>query len=457
MADEALASWLCRLASMLGMSAHTFVRHAFGIDSRGDAHWWRRPSREHLATIGQKTGVSAKRLGHMTLAGWSSARSDERQGRWSAHYVHQPSVKQPNDRFIAVCPRCLAEDKHAYIRRSWMIGWLAACPRHRSVLTSRCPACAKDLRIGDLSSRDAIVLHGCHRCGAPWSRFTPRSAIQPAIELQEQLLNLKRHGAGDLPGIGPVDWGTLTVIADLISAAVWEDTADHRRERLFSRIVCDLGMQADERLLIKWQSNYGTLLILAWAIPDWPTRLEQMLGDLRALSVASLLELLPEVDTADRQRLPSLLGSACGYQRQASDLEHWREWLDAMVASGMDFRARARRMFHQGYYDRLGVFARLAEGDSIEQAAAGVGLKPATVEGWIETAMTYGIHMVIEKALRLNQLTPQQVSDIRQWLTRADVNLTNRNGWRADHARHEIARQFGINVSVGAVQLLLPS
>lgn len=44
MPDEALASWLCRLATKIDMSPLAFNRHAFGIDSRGDTQWWRRPS-----------------------------------------------------------------------------------------------------------------------------------------------------------------------------------------------------------------------------------------------------------------------------------------------------------------------------------------------------------------------------------------------------------------------------
>lgn len=71
MPGEALASWLCRLASKIGLPPLAFIRHAFGIDCRSDAQWWRRPSREQLATVAAGTGVTLERLAAMTLADWS--------------------------------------------------------------------------------------------------------------------------------------------------------------------------------------------------------------------------------------------------------------------------------------------------------------------------------------------------------------------------------------------------
>jgi len=37
MPDEALVSWLCRLAAKIGLPPLAFIRHGFGIDSRSDA------------------------------------------------------------------------------------------------------------------------------------------------------------------------------------------------------------------------------------------------------------------------------------------------------------------------------------------------------------------------------------------------------------------------------------
>lgn len=455
MPDEALASWLCCLASMIDMSPLAFVRTAFGIDSRGDAQWWRRPTREQLAIIAAGTGVGIERLAGMTLASWSLARLDEHPGRLSAQHALHPPARHAADRFIAVCLHCLAEDALPYIRRSWMVGWLAICPRHQCRLVHQCPACAAYLRLADLGSREAVVMDRCRRCGARWNQLGGPPAIPAVVRLQDQLLGVKQNGTAVLPGLGQVDWATFTVIADLVAAATWLDTTDYHRERLFERILHDLGMPADERLLIEWPSNYGTLLTLAWVFADWPARLEQMLANMHAPSIEHLLDRLPEVDDGLRKRLPDLLGPAWGHRQQAIAMGNWREWLGRIVAEGMDFRTMARSERHQGYSVRLTVFAMLAEGRSIGQATAWAGLTPATVEGWIESAIAYGIHMVIEKPARRNDLTPEQLSKIGQWLASAAWFSSSRIGWRPDHVRREIALRFGVNVSASVAQSLL--
>lgn len=195
--------------------------------------------------------------------------------------------------------------------------------------------------------------------------------------------------------------------------------------------------------------------MLAWMLADWPLRLEQMLEDTHAPGIEHLLDRLPEVDEELRKRLPDLLGHAWGHRQQALTTNNWREWLDRIVAEGMDFRALARRERHQGYLQRLTVFAMLAEGISIDQAAALAGLMPATLDGWVESAIVYGIHIVIEKPARRNDLPPEQLKEIEQWLACAAWLSSSRVGWRSDHLRREIALRFGVNVSASVAQSLL--
>lgn len=456
MPGEALASWLCRLAGKIGLPPVAFIRHAFGIDCRSDAQWWRRPSREQLATVAAGTGVSLERLAAMTLTDWSVARLDEHAQRLSAQYALHPPVRHEADRFIAACLRCLAEDEHPYVRRDWMIGWQAVCPRHQCRLLHRCPTCRAELRIGNLRSREAVVMDRCLRCGSPWRQLGAPAANPTVIDLQGRLLDMKHRGVAVLPGLGRVEWASFMTVADLVAAAMWRETADYHRERLFERILRDLDMPADDRVLVEWPSNYGALLTLAWLTADLPARLELMLEELHAPGIEGLLYQLPDLDDELRRRLPDLLGPAWHHRQQEVPGKEWQVWLKSIVASGMDFRTMARKEMRQGYTERLVVFAMLAEGRSIEEAAAWAGLKPETIERWIEVAVTYGIYMVIEKPARVCDLTPDQAREIRQWLASATWLLSPRTGWRADHVRGEIARRFDLNISVSAAQSLLP-
>src|SRR6185437_14908764 len=61
-AEEALLSWLLRLATRLGVPFHVLAREAFGIDDRsGHTLWWHRPHPWTLARIAERTGVSVAR------------------------------------------------------------------------------------------------------------------------------------------------------------------------------------------------------------------------------------------------------------------------------------------------------------------------------------------------------------------------------------------------------------
>jgi len=326
MPDEALVSWLCRLASKIGLSPLAFIRHAFGIDSHHDAQWWRRPGAEQLARIAAGTGISLKQLGAMTLAGWFQARQDEQQERFSAQYALHSPERHATDRFIAACLHCLAEGNVAYVRRDWMLGWQAACAHHQCRLVHRCPACRAELRLANLGSRDVIVMGRCRRCGTRWHQPDAPAVSPVVIGWQSQLLKLKRQGIAVLPSLGRIDWATFMVIADLVAAALWPGEVDHHREQLFERILRDLDMPASDRLLIEWSSNEGMLLTLAWLMADWPNRLEQMLEALHAPAVEALLDRLIEVDGGMRERLRDLLGSARRYRQQDVGERHWREW-----------------------------------------------------------------------------------------------------------------------------------
>jgi hypothetical protein len=84
--DEALVSWLLRLASRLGVSINVLACEAFGIEREGwRSQWWRRPSPGILKRISDRTGVRVERLRDMTLQSWAPVyRDDEENERFSA-------------------------------------------------------------------------------------------------------------------------------------------------------------------------------------------------------------------------------------------------------------------------------------------------------------------------------------------------------------------------------------
>jgi hypothetical protein len=70
----------------------------------------------------------------MTLLDWAPVvRDDEASGRFDG-WRYEALPPGQRERGLAVCPKCLTEDSEPYIRKEWLIGWVAACPVHRSAL-----------------------------------------------------------------------------------------------------------------------------------------------------------------------------------------------------------------------------------------------------------------------------------------------------------------------------------
>ncbi len=86
-----------------------------------------------------------------------------------------------------VCGECLAEDEIPYLRREWLIGWQAVCPRHRKVLMRGCPHCGWKLSSLWLRGKEPIDWHRCTRCQGALVLDGPR-AIDAVITLQKAMV-----------------------------------------------------------------------------------------------------------------------------------------------------------------------------------------------------------------------------------------------------------------------------
>jgi hypothetical protein len=83
--DEALISWIWRLAGLFEISARHLLQGAFGIrqiDKESVRHgtWWRTPEQRFVAELSRRTGIADARLWETTLANWSAASPGGEQG-----------------------------------------------------------------------------------------------------------------------------------------------------------------------------------------------------------------------------------------------------------------------------------------------------------------------------------------------------------------------------------------
>jgi hypothetical protein len=167
--EESLFSWLHRLATRLQVSFHTLASQSFGIDDRaGRTVWWHRPHRWSLARISQRTGASVPQLRRMTFEGLQPVyREDEDPARFAGRRY---DTRAPDWRAYrhAVCGACLESDRTPYVRTLWHLGWLAVCPKHHTILLTRCERCHSGLRVSQFATVAPFSPTTCSQCGEPW-------------------------------------------------------------------------------------------------------------------------------------------------------------------------------------------------------------------------------------------------------------------------------------------------
>ncbi len=192
--DEALPSWLLRFADPFGVSPEALLLGDGEADLAAHPEWWRKPDPLLVAALARGAGVTNDDIRSLSFAEWpDNGRDDalpERFGR-QRFTVERPTRQT---RRIGVCPDCLAEDDIPYIRRTWTLGWLAACPEHGAVLVRACPECGTKLRLPALSSRDHFAPDRCPHCAFRLARASTRVAAEPVVRFQQRVLGGRPRG-----------------------------------------------------------------------------------------------------------------------------------------------------------------------------------------------------------------------------------------------------------------------
>jgi hypothetical protein len=266
---EALLSWLLRLARRLNLSMHALSHEAFGIDDRsGHSHWWSRPNPWLLKRISDRTGVTIERLRSMTLAKWMPVyREDEDSHRFGGpRFVSIcPDYRL---RRLAVCAQCLEEDPEPYLRLWWLIGWVAVCPRHATILVARCAWCRAHVRTARLSNVTPFAPRDCVSCGRNLQDGVCWLAHLSLVRLQGSLLEGKRQGVTTLDGIGRLSWPATVAFIDVMLGAYWrvldfDEQESIRAQHEQSDVAPSLADRA-------YDTRYGSLQFLAWLLEGWP-------------------------------------------------------------------------------------------------------------------------------------------------------------------------------------------
>ncbi len=303
--EEALLSWLLRLATRLGVSLHALARRSFGVDDRpGRTQWWCRPHPWVLARISERTGVSVARLQRMTFERLEIVyRDDEASARFAGRRYDTRAPEWRAYRF-AVCGQCLKSDATPYLRTPWLIGWMAACPHHGTILIERCKVCHAGLRVAPFATAASFSPATCTRCANSLLDHGDVPAHPSVTRMQTALLRGKCEGVTELDGLGRLTWKEMVALADVLIGMVWTDLTLAEQERIFRLYISDTGDAplGDDGI---YDCRHGSLRFLAWLTEGWPDSPGARVG----------LSLLLRWLTADRNRL-------CRHLR-APQADHW--------------------------------------------------------------------------------------------------------------------------------------
>lgn len=154
LADEALSSWVARIAARYDLSAEAFVQHLLPneTDCAGMVHWIDVcPCPPLESALAAATGMPRESFAQQRLPGLAVT----------------PDAAWPRTA-PAWCPLCVAQDMtilgEIYGRREWRFGGYLMCTAHRCLLIASCPLCLRRVMHRPVHGRLRLWCEECGRC-----------------------------------------------------------------------------------------------------------------------------------------------------------------------------------------------------------------------------------------------------------------------------------------------------
>ena len=453
--EEALVSWLVRLATRFGVSVQILLR-ALGVKAeldRGSLGWFR-PAPAILDAIAARTGVDIHRLRKMTLCEWAPMiQKDEGMEGFGASRQLSAATLRTTKQPMFLCAQCLCGEPEPFLRLSWMLGWTALCPQHHTVLTSRCPQCRSALNLPVLSAAEPHAVHRCGDCHVDLFGAEAPAAHEHAMRLQSTLLTGKRQGVTELVGMGRFPWPVVAAFVDALLDRVCLASPPRRRARLHARVRHDFDL-GNELTLGEWDSRYGKLLLTAWMLDRWPRNLRSGLSILRTSPIDTQIAWRHELSPTIRSQLQQIL-QRVGRKRSV-DHKSWRTWLEQLPQTSEELRARAHRERLEHRRVRLIALAGLLDGRSVKEVAAAIRYRPETVSRWLHEGAQNGLEVMLERGRGRQMLSSAQVAELAQWI--ADYPRPGAPEFRLLQAADVIAEsmtRFGVDITHQVASRLL--
>lgn len=170
--DELLSSWLVRVGNAYRRPAQAVVYAITGRPYGQLTFPEASIGADCLALLASTLRVEHSRLQKASLANWAEYLGSSLTAirpRWLVSAKRKRrlgSIARP----VHYCPMCLQEDEKPYFRRAWILAFVVACPRHKLLLSQRCPHCkTQNYYTGTWAGPAAVLANtspaNCLSCG----------------------------------------------------------------------------------------------------------------------------------------------------------------------------------------------------------------------------------------------------------------------------------------------------
>lgn len=291
--DEALSSWIGRLATGQGLAIKTFCdlelpgKRIYATDVDLSV------TLPVINALAQKTAVPVVRVLATTFAAYENNLYLNVAGRRTPKWILPVGIYTRGDGVRVLgwqsCAACLAEDRQPYFRRAWRLAFNTLCQKHGTLLRDRCPVCQAAVDIWKAPGRESIRAQDfrvgdCYYCRSALADYPnvkrPFSGLKADLQGRFQVLLNEAivQGYASVPGYGLVYahlyFEGLHRIVELFtkrrcSRRLRKALANHPENTHLKPMLKHLE-GSFEALPIR--SRHGLMRTLAWFMADWPSR-----------------------------------------------------------------------------------------------------------------------------------------------------------------------------------------
>ncbi|MBN2751101.1 MAG: TniQ family protein [Rhodospirillaceae bacterium] len=274
--DESYSSWFSRAAWANGLRPSDLYRAMEPGQDRDPGDLDRYVDDHSIGRVAEAADIDPELLRQTTFQRWSGNVFAEDDGIHKLQWLY-PVGRRNGKRCYGqqLCPRCLATPNTPYLRLTWRLMFVSACPTHGNLLLDRCPACNEPLNVLRQFGRGAIT---CWACGYDLRQASPCAPPIDPLPTQARLLQIASQGWAFMGEYGPVYAFLVFAILAHLNRLLTCGHHAHALRTWVSAHEPTLAIKpesiprAREGALLSPRARSVLVPMASWLMDEWPTR-----------------------------------------------------------------------------------------------------------------------------------------------------------------------------------------